>query len=79
MSKRQLTIDDIELCQQKINLGQFSTKNSMPITGPHTVSIGIRMGIHQRHATHSAKQWHIAELGFGLGTNLSTVLTIETV
>ena len=78
MPKKQLTIDDVELCQTEdqswtvLHKGLDAHYRSMH--GAESESEWVFV-----NGTRLLQQsvWNIAELGFGLGTNLSTVLNIR--
>ena len=78
MSKKQLTIDDIELCQTEDQswtvLHKELDAHYRSTHGAESESEWVFIN-GTRLLEHSV--WNIAELGFGLGTNISTVLKIR--
>ena len=78
MSKKHLTIDDVELCQTEDQswtvLHKDLDAHYRSTHGAESESEWVFI-----NGTRLLKQsvWNIAELGFGLGTNLATVLKIR--
>ena len=78
MPKKQLTTEDVELCQTEDHSWTVLHKNLdahyRSMHGAESESEWVFV-----NGTRLLEQtvWNIAELGFGLGTNLSTVLTVR--
>lgn len=75
MSKRQLTIDDIELCQTEDQSWTVLHKDlDAHYRSTHGAESESNWVFINGTRLLEQKQWNIAELGFGLGTNIATAL-----
>ncbi len=78
MSNRQLTIDDIELCQTEDQSWTVLHKElDAHYRSTHGAESESEWVFINGTRLVEQKKWNIAELGFGLGTNLATVLKIR--
>ena len=78
MSKRLLTIDDIELCQTEDQSWTVLHKElDAHYRSTHGAESESEWVFINGTQLVEQKQWNIAELGFGLGTNLATVLKVR--
>ena len=78
MSKRQLTIDDIELCQTEDQSWTVLHKElDAHYRSTHGAESESEWVFINGTRLVEQKKWNIAELGFGLGTNLATVLKVR--
>ena len=78
MSKRQLTIDDIELCQTEDQSWTVLHKElDAHYRSTHGAESESEWVFINGTRLREQKKWNIAELGCGLGTNLATVLKVR--
>ena len=78
MSKRQLTIEDIELCQTEDQSWTVLHKDlDAHYRSTHGAESESEWVFINGTRLLEQKQWNITELGFGIGTNLATVLKVR--